>query len=237
MNGIRARLWVAGVLGGLAVIAVLALLVFELGRKDPTPPSLRGNPNPAIPGRIVYADRDACIWVAEASGASRRSVACTNFPEWVSWVDADTIGYASFAEPGRTQWTEVDLDTGERRDLGAITEWPRDPSPTRPDGVIVRVDFDDGTVYRIEGAEQTVLYSASYPDGYAPRALSWSPDYRWLLLQYWSPRGEGAELWIVAEDGSFAGTIATGVWGSIIPASWWIEGAGFTPETGIELPK
>lgn len=231
MSALKARLWVAGTLGGLAVVVVLALLVLQLGRKDPSPPSLRDNPNPAIAGRLVYIGNDNCIWVAEASGTARERVTCTNFPDWVSWVDADTIGFASFAEPGRTRWMEIDLETGESHDRGVITALPPDPGPARPDGVAVNIDYGDGTVYRVEGAEQTVLYAADYPEGHAPRALFWSPDGKWLMLQYWPPRADGSELWIVAEDGSFAGTIATGVRGSIIPVSWWIDGIGSAPET------
>ncbi|GAB4326082.1 MAG: hypothetical protein Kow0010_09000 [Dehalococcoidia bacterium] len=236
MSGVRARLWVAGVLGALAVLVVLALLVLQLGRKDPSPPSLRDNPNPAIPGRIAYIDSESCIWVAEASGATRKKVACSDFPDWVSWVDADTVGFASYAEPGRTHWFEVDIGTGDVRDLGVINQWPREPSLTRPDGVTVRIDYDDGTVYRVEGTERTVMYSANYPDGHVPRAMFWSPDGRWLVLQYWAPRANGAEVWIVAEDGTAAGTLATGVWGSANPVSWWIDGLGFTPDTGVVLP-
>lgn len=237
MSETKSRLWVAGTLGAFAVLAVLALMLLQYGRKDPSPPSLRDRPNPAIAGRIVYVDDDWCVWIIEASGASREQLGCTDFTEWVSWVDADTIGYANYAEPGQAHWFEVDIATKEVRDVGTIADWPREPSATRPDGVTVHIDYGDGTVYRVDGLERTVLYAADYPDGYAPRALFWSPDGRWLVLQYWPPRADGAEIWIVAEDGSFAGTLATGVRNSVLPASWWMDGLGFAPDTGIDLPE
>ena len=45
----KARLYVASVLAGLALLVIMVVVVLNYGRHDPSPPSLRDHPNPAIP--------------------------------------------------------------------------------------------------------------------------------------------------------------------------------------------
>mgnify|MGYP003379564532 CR=1 FL=1 len=54
----KTRLYVAAVLGGLALLIAVALVVFAFGRHNPSPPSLQDNPRPEIPGQILYLDQD-----------------------------------------------------------------------------------------------------------------------------------------------------------------------------------
>ena len=230
MNEIRSRLWVAGILVGLAVVVALVIVLLEFGRKNPSPPSLADHPNPAIPGTLAYSDRDGRLWIVEASGASRQRLRCETHIDWVSWIDAETIGYASSRGGRGPSWIAVTLETGETEDRGEAF-FRSAPLPTRADGAYVEID-GDGTVSIVEDGQRSVLYEEDYPDGYRPHPIAWSPDGEWLLLQYWLPRGEGAELWIVAADGTVSGTIASDVRGSSLLASWWIDGFGSTPDIG-----
>ena len=85
MSDLRKRLYVVAVLGAIALMGILAFAVFQFGLKNPSPPSLIDNPNPAIAGRIAYINDDGCIMIADASGASRRQVSCVIDYAGVTW--------------------------------------------------------------------------------------------------------------------------------------------------------
>jgi hypothetical protein len=220
----RTRLTVAAVFAGVAVVLVLVVVVVLAGRFDPSPPSLTRHPVPAIPGEIVYVDEDGCIIRARASGESRERVTCVGHGVGaVSWIDADTIGYAIY-RPGQT-WTELDLRTGQETVTNAV------PRPQPPDFTSVkgeRVDFDsEGSLYRINGTERTKILDFDGPEYQRPYLVTWSPDGDWLLLRYKD------ELWIISRDGSVQGTLAkTRSWGN--GTSWWIDGHGALPRVTLQ---
>lgn len=220
----KTRLTVAGIIAGVAAVLVLVVIVVIAGRFDPSPPSLQSRPVPAIPGDILYVDQDGCIIRARASGETRERVTCvTDGPNAISWVDGDTIGFAS----GRfgQAWTELDLQTGDERTSGLS------PQRQPPNVVSVRgehIDIDgEGSVYRIDGGERTKLFDFDGPRSRRPQFVTWSPDGDWILLRY------EEELWIISRDGSIQGTLAsTRPWPN--ESSWWIDGHGYLPRIDLQ---
>lgn len=227
------RFWIAGILGGLAAMAALGFVIIGPGRFDPSPPSLRGDPNLAIPGKIAYADVEGCIHVVDASGQNHVKLTCTDYPAAVSFAGGNIVLFARYAGERYPEWTAIDITTGEQTNLGTH---PGGEFPPPPGVEGISIGMDGEVVYEGESGRQ-VIYDASYPDYYRPSPLALSPDGRWVLLQYAGPRSEGMELWIVALDGSTAGTIAKGTTWGLASASWWIEGEGVTPDIGApEVP-
>lgn len=216
----RERAWAAGIVGGLAVVAVLAFVVFRFGRLDPSPPSLQNEPNAAIPGEIVFVDEDNCVIRTAASGAWREEVLCDKGVQYAAWTAPGRIGVTTWS-PGMS-WFEVDLETGERT--------PRTGDPPRPGfesrhGVVLT---PDGEVTVSEGTGTRTIADFDLPESGSLGVIGWSPDDEWLLLNYHRPRGgSSSELWILSRDGSVQGTLATDAFGW--SASWWIEGVGTTP--------
>jgi len=220
-RGVKERMWAAGVLGGLALVAVLALIVLKFGRIDPSPPSLRDDPNSAIPGQIVYLDNDDCVIRTAASGEWHEKVLCEKGAQYVTWLDGGRIGVVSYGP--QTTWFEVNLETGER--TARNDQPPTSSIANRPDDVIT----DRGEV-QVTGSATTgreTIADFDMPESASLVPLTWSPDRAWLLLAYHGPRG-GGELWILSRDGQTQGTLAgnTAAWKSV---SWWIEGAGTAP--------
>lgn len=231
----RDRVYAVLVLGGVVTVALLVVLIFQFGRHDPSPPSLRSSPNPAIPGAIAYFDRDGCIIRADASGASRQEVYCepANEPGFVSWVDAHTIAFARFVSPAPV-WVLVDIETRRVTEPGAPASlykpsFPPGSGTPSPLGETFTVDQRDGTVFRIVNGVRTKIADFDVREYGGPNLVTVSPDGYWLLLQYYPPRNNDgrSELWIMSRDGSVQGTLAKDARGT--PASWWIDGVGFLP--------
>jgi hypothetical protein len=220
----RTRLYVAATFAGAAAVLVLAVVVVVAGRLDPSPPSLQKRPVPEIPGEILHVDRDGCIVRARASGEHRERVTCVGDGlAALSWVDADTIGYA-IGRPGQT-WTERNLGTGEETARELVPR-PQPPNPTSVNGE--RVDFDEeGSVYRLNGTERTKIFDFDGPEHHRPYLVTWSPDGGWLLLRYED------ELWIISRTGDIQGTLATTrPWPN--EGSWWIDGHGYLPRLDLQ---
>lgn len=241
----KTRLYVAGVLGGLAVLAVVGVLIFQFGRHDPSPPSLIDNPNRAIPGELLFQDEDGCFTRAAASGAAREEeVYCAAGPNFggpgAVWVDANTIAFVSYnvvASPdgkGQPTLVEVDLATGKSTDTGRnVLPGLGGPfSATNVHGESVQSD-QDGTVYLVKDGKRSEIASFDVPEYGGPQPLIWSPDGEWILLSYYPRRANGAELWLLSRDGQTAGTIASDV--RFPAASWRIDGVGITPEL-VDVP-
>jgi hypothetical protein len=206
----RTRLYVAAVLGGLALLAAVVVVVFAFGRKDPSPPSLQDNPNTAIPGEILYVNRDFCFIRAAASGASRTRLAC--IPENVSgarlyWLDENTAGIIRYDQRGGVLW-RVDLTSGAMTDTGKVIDTSGDrvyPSGTyggayAPDGTFASVDQDGKLSLLIDG-KRTVIAEFDIPEYNQPQVLIWAPDSQWMVLQYYPRRADGPEFWVVSRDG------------------------------------
>lgn len=216
----KTRAYVALIFAAVAAVAILVIVLLGIGRFDPSPPSLRSRPVPAIPGEILYVDADGCIIRARASGESREAVICPG-PDTsiVSWIDGETIGWAEYSA-GQPTWTVLALGTRTITVSDTYAQ-PQPSSAVSPRGE--RAGFDrDGSLYRITDGERTKIFDFDGPEHRQPSLVTWSPDGEWLLLQY-----ENA-LWIVSRDGSVQGTLArTRPWAQ--GASWWIDGIGYLP--------
>jgi hypothetical protein len=239
---IRDRLYAVLVVGGVVAVALLLVLIFRFGRHDPSPPSLRSNPNPSISGVIVYFDRDGCIIRVDASGATRQELYCegTQGPRIVSWVDAKTVAFARFVAPAAV-WVLVDVETRQATQTGGIAGqykgFPGPGSAVSPSGDTISVDQRDGKVFLVAGGVRTQIADFDVREYGGPNVLTWSPDGQWILLQYYPPRSDDgrSELWILSRDGVIKGTLATDAFGTA--ASWWIEGQGFLPAVDGLPPK
>lgn len=216
----KLRLYAAGVLGGLAVLIVAALLIFAFGRHDPSPPSLQDKPNPAIPGELLFVDSKSCFVQASASGESRRTRACV--PEYFAspqlyWTSDDVASVVRFDSRGGVVW-EVDLNTGAQRDTGRIVSVDiLKPGPGgtgggnyAPDGAYAFAD-QNGDLFVIENGVRTKIASFDVPEYNPPQVLIWSPDSQWMVLQFYPRNSDGPQLWIVSRDGKTKGTIAEDV--------------------------
>lgn len=228
-RGMKDRLLVAGVLGAIALLAILAVVVFRYGRHDPSPDSLEDTPNAAIPGRVVFVDSDRCVVLAEASGASREELYCGGQISWVSWVDEHTVAFSEYGKGVPTGRTEIDIATRETRETSNALQFKTEVRES-VNGEIAIVDYS-GEVYVSAGGSRTQIADFDVPENHGPTFVTWSPDGEWLLLQYSGPKSDGSELWVLRRDGSVSGTLATGVqgWGPQT-VSWWIDGKGYLPE-------
>lgn len=224
----KQRLIVAAALGGLAVLAAVVVAVLQFGRVDPSPPSLVDNPNPAIPGEILYFDNFGCAVRIQASGASQLKDCGEGFrgPVFFGWVDATTIAWWE-----GDRLVEMDMETGERTPRTDI-DVSRRRFPERP-GFSVNGESavaEGGRLYVLhrDGTREEI---ASFDVGSRwIQPMLWSPDGNWLLVQWYPPRGAGAELWIVSRDGQTRGTIVEDGEGFPDPVGWWIDGQGGTPD-------
>jgi len=231
------RILVAGVFAGLAVMALLAVVIFQFGRHDPSPPSLQANPNTAIPGEVVYLATNNCVVRIDASGANRREVVCPGRADFVTRLDERTIVYGIYGPPGSPA-TQRDLVTGQE------TVYSTAPSPdkfipgvaTEQRSVLdefITVD-PDGSVYRSSSSDprRSLIFDCDCPQHQVPEFATWSPDGAWVMLTYWNNRSGDREIWIVARDGSVKGTLATASGAGGNP-SWFISGKGVLPKSTL----
>lgn len=229
----RARLVVAAALSGIGVMVALALVVFQFGVRRPSPPLLAKDPNPAIPGAVLYRKDSACLVRAPASGDGPVRELCLPIVDRygpMAWWTENTVVFAD-----GPVLVAYDLETGESVPPPAGS-FPTDTmklgmdTATSPGGDVARVDVD-GRLFVITGTRQTEIARFD-TEGYRVRVLLWSPDSQWILLLYQPPRGGyTAELWVVSRDGKTKGTLVQDAW----PpgwASWRIEGVGVTPALG-----
>lgn len=234
----RTRLYAAGILSGLALLLVTAFLVFQFGRKHPSPPLLEDHPNAAIPGELLFINSDSCFVQAAASGASRTTRAClaafSGSPQ-VYWLSEDKAAILRFDSRGSVLW-EVDLNTGAERDTGRVVaaDYSK-PGPGgigggnyAPDGTYA-VAEQDGDLFILENGVRTRIASFDIAADYnQPQVMGWSPDSQWILLSYYPRRADGPEMWISSRDGQTKGTIARDLarGGN---AAWRIDGLGTQP--------
>lgn len=226
----KARLYVAAVLAGLAALVVTVLVVLNYGRHDPSPPSLQDNPNPAIPGHIVYLDQDQCIIRIAASGEGpEEELYCLSRNEYVSglyYVDPGKILFTRADYPS-VRLFELDIAARAVRDLGAL------PAPTKPveTGLVSPTGEEvfgesDGRIVLLKDGTRTTIADFDTREYGGPTPVTWSPDGLWILLRYWG-RSNETELWIISKDGQTRGTLTENASGS--PVSWLIDGAGTYP--------
>lgn len=237
----RERLITSFALGGLVLVVAVALVVFQFGRKDPSPPSLEDTPIPAIPGEILFRNGDNCVVRAAASGASREEVYC-GYPEVLTktgigsvvWIDENTIGFPTISQTDTTRLDiiEVDLETKEEtiRQNAASAQSLYREAAVSPDGERAEV-LDNGTlVYTVSGERTEIAKFDAEP--YQVWPVVWSPDSQWLVVSYQPPHSSGRELWVISRDGSVQGTLVEGSSWQESPsdqASWLIPGIGITP--------
>jgi hypothetical protein len=222
----KQRLFTVSVIVGLGVLFALAVVIFQFGRHNPSPPSLLKNPNPAIPGELIYFDRSGCIWRTQASGTSREEVYCTGMRDFgapVVWVGDAEIAWLDYRSSGPT-WTVVDLQTKQTRIVSLTTTPEKFPGvgAQSPDGRTTVVADDDGKVFLVEGGVRTEIADFDVARYSRPEPVLWSPDGQWIVLKYY----QRDELWIISRDGRTQGTIATDAMG--IPS--WRIGSQISPQ-------
>lgn len=228
----RARLLIAGALSAVAVATVLSLAILEFGIRHPSPPSLERDPNPAIPGEIVYRNESGCLVRAPASGAGpRREVACLPLSEFYGPISL--VSEQILVLTDGSSLVAYDLETRQRTAVpaGLSTSPERKPGIDQgvaPSGDLAMLDAK-GRLIIVTGTTKVEIGDFDV-DYYTLFPMIWSPDSQWILLRYQPPRGRGrAELWVVSRDGQTKGTLATdalvGGW-----ASWRIDGVGVTPD-------
>ncbi len=240
----RTRLYVAGVLGGIGLLAGTLVVVVAFGRHNPSPPSLKDNPRPEIAGEILYTDRQACFVIAQASGAGEERLGCTVAHKPIGqqfwWIDDETVEWSYQSGPNEATIVEVDIRTGQQRETGKKTDpvpfgWQ--PFPTRfgelqqclegPDGTLACID-NDGRLVMVENDVPTTVAEFDLPKYNRPNVKGWSPDSQWVVLEYHPQRSNGPELWIISRDGSVRGTLAADTMFTQI--AWRIDGVGTWPE-------
>jgi len=237
---VRTRLYVAGVLAGVAAVLVLAFVVLQFGISNPSPPSLGSNPHDEIPGSILYFDNSGCVVDALASGRSASRVYCplagAGYSDTVTWVDEKTFAYVVTAplmkQPG-WQWVKVDLATKRETTVTAAASPPAAPGDLQMGALTSvrgeQISFDpDGYLYRVSGGDRVRIYKLPGGNGSGAAFATWSPDGEWFVLRYY-PKNE---LWIIRRDGLAAGTLASNVRGG---ASWIIPGTGIWPPVDAAL--
>jgi len=230
----KERLLIAGALAAVAVVMVLSLAVFEFGIRHPSPPSLEKDPNPAIPGEILYRSDDSCLVRALASGAGSRREICMSIIDRygpMSWASERTVVFREGAD-----LVAYDLETG-----GTVAPPPGlAPSAGAIKGVFEQAVAPSGEAAMVDGEGRLLVINGTEKveiadfdvDEYRLSPMIWSPDSQWILLRYQPPRGgDNAEIWIVSRDGRTRGTFADDL-RSGGQASWRIEGVGVTPAFG-----
>lgn len=226
----------AGVLGGLVLLVVAVLVVFAFGRHNPSPPSLRKEPNDTIPGEILYFNRESCFVRATASGRSERTLACVPrfYGPRLYWIEENTAGVIQYGPSGGTLY-EVDLATGAQTSTGRqIPDSEVEKGGPlgiyggayAPDGTYAYFD-EDGGFYQLKDGVRTKVGEFDLPKYNTPQVVLWSPDSQWVLVQYYPRRGPGPELWVVSRDGRTRGTLTRNSSGG--GAAWRIPGMGTQP--------
>ncbi len=242
----KSRLLVAGVLLGLAAIVVVPLLIFQFGRHDPSPASLTDQPNPAIPGEILYFDEDGCVVRAKASGEDTRVATCdisSSPASFVTWLGPDTIAVAQsnfgkFGPPGGTfAVSTLNLRTGDRgtgkvESSSELTSFGGPQAQESVHGERVSVS-PSGEVTILAGTSKTEIADFDVAEYRTPQFLTWSPDGEWMLLSYWDD--DSSELWVLSRNGKTRGTLSSGLRQPV--ASWYIEGQGAWPKVEIEFTE
>lgn len=235
----RDRLMVVGVFAGLSALAVVIVLVLAFGRYDPSPPSLQDTPNPAIPGEVLYLAANQCITRIDASGANKREIVCPGRVDYLVRLDERTIVFGVYG-PAGTPATQRDLVSGQETvyptavtpdKMGPIGAYPSEQRSVL--GEYISVD-QDGSVYRSNSTEpgRTRIFDCDCAEYRTPQFFTWSPDGQWVMLTYWNNNKPEQELWILARDGSFAGTLVTTGRHNASP-SWYIEGKGVLPKSTL----
>jgi hypothetical protein len=233
----RQRAVVAAVLCGLVAMVAVPLLIFQFGRHDPSPPSLEDEPNPAIPGEVLYFDEDGCVVRARASGEQTEIGTCdvpTSPASFLTWVDGETIAVAQseFARPGdQFGVTTLNLRTGDEG-TATVVGLPDPPFGAQGQesvhGERVAVS-SEGEVTILAGTTKRVVADFDVREYGGPQFLTWSPDGEWMLLTYYDD--DAQELWVLSRDGQTSGTLAGGLRQPVV--SWYIEGVGVSPEVTL----
>ena len=237
------RAYAAAVLGSVLALILVVVMVFQFGQHHPSPPSLQDHPNLAIPGTLVYFDKDGCIIRVAASGGIREKTYCASKESrgLITWVDSHTVAYQLFTKP-EVRWVIVDLDTKAMSEVTGPSASPPQVFPggrglTSIRGESVDVDGKTGKVFVVSEGKRMEIADFEVREYGGPEPLTWSPDGDWMLLAYHPPRDyDRSELWILSRDGQRRGTLAKDL--SFSGASWWIEGLGAMPKVdGVPAAK
>lgn len=228
----RQRWVAAAALGGVAVLVAAAVVALQFGRRNPSPPSLADEPNPAIPGRVAYIDEDGCVALVPASGGEARRITCAidRFGGALAWLDGETLAWVGFKGSPTATITRIDLATGQvtaTSETATIAPGDVRGEPISVLGERARSD-EEGRVTVSSGSDTTEVADFDVARYRQPIPVLWSPDGQWLLLEYYPPRENSAELWVISRDGRTRGTLleATSSGGGV---AWYIDGVGGSP--------
>ncbi|MFN0094791.1 MAG: TolB family protein [Dehalococcoidia bacterium] len=220
-SGLRSRLATAGILVAVVAAVGLVVAVAKVGIHHPSPPSLEKEPRAEIPGTVAYVSKDGCVMLAEASGVSRREVRCGM--DWVRFVDERTLEYGRYG-PTITGYRRS-VDGGPETPVATTRDFRGGPQiAVAPNGDRVEVE-PGGDIYVASAAGRARIYDCDCPDGAWANVIAWTPDSAWVLLQFYSNRGD-QEIWILRRDGGVVGTLVKGLRES---PSWMIPGLGIVP--------
>jgi hypothetical protein len=184
---------------------------------------------------VIYVAPNGCVVRIDASGANRREVFCAGRVDYVMRLDERTIVYGFYGPSGPSA-TQRDLVSGQEQPYPESMPDKMLPiSMSGPEqrsalGEFINID-PDGSVYRSSANNpgRIRIFDCDCAEHRVPQFLMWSPDGQWTMLGY--GLGETQELWIIARDGSFAGTLAEARYGG--SPSWFIPGTGLTPKPMI----
>jgi hypothetical protein len=215
---VKQRQTVAILIATAISVAVVGVII-GFGRALPTSfPSLRDEPDAAIPGSLAFfrgRGESRCVFVVEARGGEPRELYCTDRAFYsidrLAWTSGGDLVLNGYSENGERSLV-LDARTGRVKD----EIMSRDGSPLgrrRPDLYEVEQDRQlrsDGTAidlgYRVGGEPSLrtrerdgttrTIFGASGGREYRFDDAQWSPDGNWILV------GDSEDrLIVVAADG------------------------------------
>lgn len=191
-------------LAAIVVIVAVALVAWFGIVQYPDLATLRDQPEPVPPGRLVYqaqtGDR-TCIRVAEADGTIR-DLRCEDDRRggMVRWSADATAVLVERYEGQAVVVEHLDPETGEvlERRIQPDTARPQPHGPP-PDGHAPTLITEDGggtaTLRLLTPAgDDRVLWQVDGPQGYHFRETRWSQDRAWVLVR------DSRDHWIVLQS-------------------------------------
>ncbi|NIA26285.1 MAG: hypothetical protein GWP04_12070 [Gammaproteobacteria bacterium] len=188
------RATLAVVLSVLVLVLVLTVVLVFGVIPFPEYPSLAEQPDPSIPGTVVFTrgDDPPCLEVVPAGGGVPRELRCDrdvvgNGLAWTS--DGLIVTFDASTYP--PQYALIDPESGqvvERFDAGLEGPEPLFPNPEtsrRADGAVLTAGQSAGgatLMIKEPNKESRLLLEVSGPRNYRFDIVRWSPDGNWALV-------------------------------------------------------
>jgi hypothetical protein len=201
------RRTVIAITGAVAIVLVVALGIIVFGYVPlPDYPRLDDDPDPAIPGMIVYVEasnEQSCLVTISAGGGAATEMACERdggyFDQNLAWTADGLVVTMQYGRQGR-EIVAYDPQTGREVERIVVDEPPSnrpprivEPNLTRPEERMTRADGarleiahrpEGETAVRLRDAEgqRRDLLAAEGPRNYEFVSAQWSPDGEWVLV-------------------------------------------------------